>query len=188
MIINSPGVNYDTDTMRTDEEINALIDSGLNSGALRKELISTTAVNASVKATSKSVAFTIPHSELSNTVFIILEFVGTIKHVHSSSSYYSVLQVQSGSSYSNNPKWQLSLIQSKSGTKTYSDKCFQTCWRVTHSMTNDSTTENVKYEVAWGSSSSYYTSDLTHYLLAYSSDSSATITVNGTFNVYKLTM
>ena len=84
MIFNMNGVNYDT--MRTDDEINALIGSGINA-CLKKELISQTAISQTVNTNSYgTLQITLPYNELINAVGIIYEFDGSFKVTFSSSS------------------------------------------------------------------------------------------------------
>ena len=117
MIINSSGVNYDTDTMRTDEEINALIKSGLN-GYLKKELISQIAISKTVSGkTSDSVSTILPYTELKDAVGVIFEFKGTLKVTFSSSSSYGNIYFTVGG-YNSSPTF-ARVYGNSTNSKTY---------------------------------------------------------------------
>ena len=74
------GVNYDTDTMRTDEEINDLIESGTEM-CLKKELITQVAVNFTLSSGNKSISVPLEFSETETAIALIFEYDGSLKVV-----------------------------------------------------------------------------------------------------------
>lgn len=83
MIINVNGVNVDTNTMRTDAEINALIDSK-TANMDRKTLIGTVAINATATSTSTDVPFSINNDAMINYKSLLFVFSGTMRMTASS--------------------------------------------------------------------------------------------------------